>query len=77
MDRNEWDAVMRRFVLNRREDETGISGTGTVAAGVRFPDGKVALRWLTATASTAVYDSVDDVTEIHGHGGKTVIEWLD
>jgi hypothetical protein len=69
--------TMRRFVLNRHEDETGISGVGTVAAGVQFPDGKVAMRWLTATASTAVYDSVDDVKEIHGHGGKTVIEWLD
>lgn len=69
--------TMRRFVLNRSEDETGVSGVGTVAAGVQFPDGTVVMRWLTVTSSTAVYGSVDDVVTIHGHGGKTVIEWLD
>lgn len=68
---------MRRFRLNRIEDETGVSGTGLVAEGVRFSDGSVALRWLTATASTGVYASIEDVEVIHGHGGRTVVEWLD
>jgi hypothetical protein len=69
--------MMRRFVFNRSEDETGISGTGTVAGGVQFPDGTVVMRWVTASASTGVYDSIEDVVTIHGHGGKTVVEWLD
>lgn len=59
------------FTLERDEDESGISGTGTVAVGVRFPGGKCALRWLTEHSSVAVYDDVQTVRRIHGHGGKT------
>lgn len=68
---------MRRFNLVRNEDESGVSGTGTVAQGVQFSDGTCAMRWLTETASTAVYDSIADLEKIHGHGGKTVVEWID
>ncbi|QIQ62971.1 hypothetical protein SEA_MOAB_86 [Streptomyces phage Moab] len=68
---------MRRFNLVRNEDETGVSGTGTVAQGIQFDDGTCAMRWLTAKASVAFYDSIQDLEEIHGHGGKTVIEWID
>jgi hypothetical protein len=63
----------RLFHLHRTEDETGISGTGLVAEGVVFGDGTVALRWLTETSSTAVYDSLQDVVKIHGHGGRTQV----
>jgi L-alanine-DL-glutamate epimerase-like enolase superfamily enzyme len=67
----------RRFVLRRNEDETGISGVGEVAEGVQFTDGTCAMRWRTALASTAVYDSVDDVEAIHGHQSRTLIVWVD
>lgn len=67
---------MKRFLLRRIEDETGVSGTGYVAEGVEFTDGTATLRWRTGTASTAVYNSVSDVEVIHGHGGKTVVEWI-
>lgn len=67
----------RRFHLIRRDDETGVSGTGIVVEGLEFTDGTVALRWLTGTTSTAIYASIDDVRTIHGHGGKTVVMWLD
>lgn len=66
---------MRSFELHRDEDETGISGIGTVAEGVEFTDGTCAMRWLTGTSSTAIYASVDDVVDIHGHGGKTRLVW--
>jgi hypothetical protein len=69
--------VPRRFTLERHQDETGISGTGTVAWGLWFPDSRCVLRWTTSTASTAVYDSLDDVRAIHGHEGKTEVRWLD
>lgn len=68
---------MRRFKLNRLEDETGVSGIGYVAEGVQFTDGTCVLRWLTRTSSVAVYLKVADVEEVHGHGGKTVLEWVD
>jgi hypothetical protein len=68
---------MRRFNLFRSVDATGVSGTGVVACGVLFPDGYVAMRWLTETASTCVYDSIEDVVRIHGHEGKTSVDFVD
>lgn len=68
---------MRRFWLKRTEDETGISGTGYVAQGCMFSDGTCVIRWMTEFRSTAIYASHEDLEKIHGHGGKTVIEWRD
>ena len=68
---------MRLFQLRRHQDATGVSGTGVVAQGVEFDDRTCALRWLTATSSTAVYASVDDVRTIHGHGGMTIVEFIE
>lgn len=59
------------YELMRAEDESGVSGTGYVADVVVWHDGKACVHWRTATTSTAVYDSVDDLIKIHGHGGKT------
>ncbi|WP_369214422.1 hypothetical protein [Streptomyces flavofungini] len=71
------DQLPRRFRLIRDVDETGTSGTGVVVEGLEFTDGTVALRWLTATTSTAIYASITDVETIHGHGGKTRVVWVD
>lgn len=64
------------FQLHRDIDESGVSGTGAVAEGVVFNDGTVAMRWRTKHSSTCIYDSIDDVETIHGHGGKTRLVWL-
>ena len=61
------------FYLLRRHDHSGVSGTGVVAEGIEFTDGRVAMRWLTDTASTCTYDSMDDVIGVHGHGGSTEV----
>lgn len=67
---------MKTFVLIRNEDETGISGTGLVAEGVEFDDGKVVLRWCVGEhRSVSVWDSLEDAEAIHGHEGRTVVEW--
>jgi len=71
------DAGPRTFELHRDEDETGVSGTGVVAEGCVFADGKTALRWKTATASTTFFDSIEDALKVHGHSGKTRIVWTD
>lgn len=70
-------AVHRRFFLVRHEDETGVSGEGIVAAGIVFVDGRVAMRWIPDPSSTAVYDNMEDMIAIHGHGGKTTVSYLD
>jgi hypothetical protein len=67
----------RRFVLFRSEDESGVSGTGTVAEGVVFSSGKCVISWLSDTPSVEVYDSVEEIERIHGHGGKTRVRWVD
>ena len=68
---------MRRFILNRKEDVSGVSGTGVVVEGVEFTDGTVALRWLGDRPSLVMWDNIKDALGIHGHNGLTVIEWLD
>lgn len=68
---------MRTFRLIRAEDETGVSGTGTVAEGVEFDNGKAVLSWLTRYQSIAIYQSIGDVEAIHGHNGKTQVVWDD
>jgi hypothetical protein len=55
----------------RSKDSTGVSGTGHVADGVEFPDGKVALRWRGANASTTLFDNMRHAIAIHGHNGDT------
>ncbi|MEU3962899.1 hypothetical protein AB0F42_24355 [Streptomyces buecherae] len=67
----------RRFHLQRDHDLTGVSGTGRIADGVRWPDGTVALRWRTTHASTAIWASTEELIAVHGHGGDTRIIWDD
>lgn len=68
---------MRRFLLWRRHDASGVSGTGVVAEGVQFGDGTCALRWRTENRSTALYESLDVLEKIHGHGGASRLVWVD
>lgn len=67
----------RRFVLNRKVDVTGTSGTGIVAEGVMFSGGKVALTWFSHYGAVNVYDSMEVVRILHGHNGSTEIIWKD
>jgi hypothetical protein len=71
------DHLPRRFVLDRTEDHSGVSGTGIVAEGVEFGDGTAVLRWVVGLRSTAVYESMSDVVAIHGHNGSTQVVWVD
>lgn len=69
--------MMRRFELVRHADPSGVSGTGVVASGVQFTDSTVVLRWICSRPATSVWDNIDDLISVHGHGGKTIIRWLD
>jgi hypothetical protein len=76
------------FYLVRIEDETGVSGTGIVAEGVRWTDGSVSLRFVSKTPSFINFERVPEGVEInrigerhvkmvHGHRGKTKVVWAD
>lgn len=75
--------MMRRFVLLRHGDITGISGTGVVAHGIEFTDGTCAVHWLGDFPCVQVWpamagtNGVNGVRVIHGHSGRTVVRWLD
>ena len=67
---------MKTFTLERDIDVSGISGVGTVAEGIEFSTGKVAIHWISNDHhSTVVWDSIDSVIAIHGHNGATRLVW--
>ena len=62
------------FYLVRLEDASGVSGTGRVAQGCVFDNGKAVVTWLSEHPSVTVYDNIGEVRAIHGHEGKTEIQ---
>ncbi len=68
---------MRKFNLERLEDESGVSGTGVVTEGYEFHTGICVMKWISDHSSVAVYANIEDVIVIHGHGGKTLVKWSD
>ncbi len=66
---------MKIFYLKREEDESGVSGTGRVAHGLVFYNGKVTVTGLSEHPSVTIYDNIGEVHAIHGHGGKTQVEF--
>ena len=78
----------RRFELVRTEDVSGTSGTGVVATGVGYPNGAVHMMWYNDGKEELDVDSngfsfkpaPDGVTAteiIHGHGGRTEVQYID
>jgi hypothetical protein len=66
----------RRFILLRVEDESGVSGAGVVADGCKFPNGRIALTWRKPPFAMTWHLDMDEI-EIHGHGGRTRVHWVD
>lgn len=70
---------MRAFLLKRNKDTTGVSGTGYVAEGWQTSYGEVILRWYGPHGGLGIHKSMQDMLNIHGHGGNTEAEvvWTD
>ena len=68
---------MRRFHLIRTEDLSGVSGTGIVAEGVEFENGKVAICWTSKYHICSIIDNMHTLEAVHGHGGTSHVEFLD
>lgn len=73
---------VRTGVLFRREDQSGVSGTGVVADFVRFADGTVVQEWRNEENPSLDTSGVDSsgldfrpsmglAVQIHGHNGST------
>jgi hypothetical protein len=65
--------MIKTFKLVRDEDESGVSGTGVVAEGVILSNGQCVLSWLTKHRSLGIYPTIQELENIHGHGGKTKV----
>lgn len=69
---------MRRFQLHRDSDVTGVSGTGIVAEGVEFSNGRAVIHWVVGEhRSTVIWEDIASVEAIHGHNGATRLVWVD
>ena len=69
--------MVRTFKLYRYQDMSGVSGTGLVAEGIVFKTGKTVICWSRSPYSVTVFDSLDEMIQVHGHHGKTEIRWED
>ena len=68
---------MRRFVLIRVDGLTGVSGTGEVAEGTVFSSGLAVIHWLREPYAMGVYQTLEDVISVHGHEGRTQLQFID
>ena len=66
---------IRTFHLQRDSDPSGVTGIGVVAVGVQFPNGKCVISWIDYFSAIGVYDNIEQLIHIHGHGGVTKVVW--
>jgi len=62
---------VKPFYMKRNVDINGLSGTGVVAVGVMWPNGRVTICWTSIKSSTENHDSMENLIELHGHAGNT------
>lgn len=68
-------STMRTFVLVRDEDVSGTSGLGIVAEGVEWSNGTVSIHWMSQYETHSTYANMKVLEQVHGHGGRTRVEW--
>lgn len=65
---------MLRGVVERDDDVSGVTGTGSVAEFVISGDGRVVIFWPVGEGS---FPSLQEAMKVHGHSGKTKFIILD
>ncbi len=65
-----------RFKLVRTVDVTGISGTGEIAIGVKWPDQSCTLFWM-KHGTQGYYKTIGQLREIHCYSDNAKVEWID
>ena len=79
---------MKYFELHRHEDASGVSGEGVVAVGAVSSAGAAVMKWYNADndrldtdtdglSLKPAPDGAEATQEIHGHGGRTELVWVD
>lgn len=65
---------MKRGVVERDIDVSGVTGTGSVSEFVIATDGRLVIFW---PVGVGVWPSLEDAIKVHGHDGKTRFVILD
>lgn len=68
---------MTEYILQRYADRSGVSGIGTVADIYEAPDGAVAIRWRGEHPAWGIWPDIRDLEAIHGHGGDSIVQYLE
>ena len=69
--------IGKRFIVRRIKDISGVSGTGYVAEGIQLHDNQCVLSWFGKFHSIEIHPSMEQLEAVHGHGGATLVEWID
>jgi hypothetical protein len=62
---------VKPFYMLRHTDVNGLSGTGVVAVGVVWPNGRVSMQWTSIRSSIENHDCMESIQELHGHNGNS------
>ena len=72
--------LMRRFIIVRTDDPTGMSGTGVIGEGIQFTNGSCAYRFVkTDFVIESFAPNVHSIEALHSHlfQDPTEIVWID
>jgi hypothetical protein len=66
-------STLRKFWMERTDDESGVSGAGVVLEGVVLTGGHVVVHWLSQSPKDAitVFESIDSFLAVHVFSHKT------
>lgn len=65
---------MKRGVVERDVDVSGVTGTGKVSTFCINDDGRIVIFW---PSGHGYFDSLEEAVKVHGHNGKTRFVVLD
>ena len=69
----EGDSI-KLYKLVRKHDVNKVSGTGTVALISVMPSGRAVMEWISSNHPTlTIFNNIDEISLIHGHGGDSVV----
>lgn len=70
---------IKTYKLVRNKDINGLSGTGDVAIIAAFPSGRAVMEWTASNHATLTIfnGGIEEIAQIHGHNGNSVIVSLD
>ncbi len=65
---------IKLYKLVRKHDTNKVSGTGIVALISVMPSGRAVMEWISSNHPTlTIFNNLDEISLIHGHGGDSVV----